>query len=274
MKNRIRDSRFAGSWYDAKETTLRKTLDLFFNQAHVKSVQGDIIGLVCPHAAFPFSGQTAAYGYKAIQGKKYDTVVIFSPYHDRTPNAFQTHPAHFFRTPFGDIPVAKELLVKLRQSVSIADIPDEVEHSIEIQLPFLQYAIGSFQLLPVMVGPAGKEDISHMTKILAHTMHHASVLFIASSDMNHEFSYAEVKSKDSGIIDAMTTYRMDYIEKTLNKKEISVCGKAPILIVMETSKQLGAVMTQILHYTNSGDVTGNREEGEWTVGYLSMALVR
>jgi AmmeMemoRadiSam system protein B len=155
---KIRPSPIAGSWYSGDEKKLRAQVNGFMERAHPAQVPGELIGLVSPHAGYAYSGPTAGYSYACVQGKSYDLVVIASPLHEYLPYPFITSAHAIYGTPLGNVPVDVDLLERLQTMVqeqagiNIVAVANDPEHSLEIQLPFLQCALANpFSLLPIMV---------------------------------------------------------------------------------------------------------------------------
>ena len=159
FKSTSRPSSIAGTWYTGEPTALSNQIDSFINDAKVteEDIHGKVIGLTAPHAGHRFSGKTAGYAYKTIKGKKRDLVVILSPFHQYFPGDLITTIFQAYSTPLGEIPVDTDALVELENALKKSNIPihqvsNDTEHSLEIQLPFLQRALkADFKLLPLMV---------------------------------------------------------------------------------------------------------------------------
>ena len=272
MKAQIRHSVIAGSWYPGDPSELRQTIDGYMRNVSDEEISGVVVGLISPHAGYIYSGQTAAYGYKQLQGQSFDAVVIISPMHRMAYDPYLINDSDYYETPLGNVPVDQELVQSLCQDVNAKLIKQDAEHSLEIQLPFLQSTLREFELLPIMVSHSdvfGCEDIvSSLTELLKDR----KSLLIASSDLHHIENYEEVVRKDDEIVRALTSFDLEKIRKRLATPDCSVCGRVPISIVLETTRRLGANQLLVLQQTNSGDVTGRKHLGEYTVGYVSAAI--
>jgi AmmeMemoRadiSam system protein B len=201
-------------------------------------------------------------------------VVVLSPAHFAGAGRFSITEASAYQTPLGTIDLDLSAVEALAQEVDIHRIGFEGEHAIEVQLPFLQVALGSFALLPVMIGDpalnAGKELGDALHKILAEK----KALIVASSDLHHIDSYDQVLRRDKTVVDAIASMDLIQIKRALSPRDCSVCGRVAIVAMLTALTAAGANRVQILHYTNSGDVTGIRTPGQYTVGYMAAAVLQ
>ena len=264
----------SGTWYPGDRDHLQETIETFFSNVDMPPVEGEIVALISPHAGFSYSGQVAAYGYKQIIGKSYDVVVVISPLHRMAAGLYVSSGASFYQTPLGTIPVERKLLDQMAQHVDLNTVAADNEHSLEIQLPFLQVALKQFSLLPIMVGHGDVYGCEDLVKILVDILKSKKALLVASSDLHHIENYSEVVKKDGAVVKALSNFKLESIKEIFNQDDCSVCGRVPITIVVDAAQRLGANKLVVLKQTNSGDVTGRKSPGEYTVGYLSAALVK
>ena len=275
MKDKVRRSVYAGTeWYPGDEGELRKTIEEYFSNADTVTIPGDIVGLISPHAGYYFSGQTAAYGYKQIMGKSYDFVVVLAPLHRPMTDRYIVNDSEYYETPLGKIPIAKEMIDQLKSSVELTFIGQDGEHSLEIQLPFLQVALKKFQLLPILLDPRDFSEHTNLIDSLARIVGKHRTLLVASTDLHHENDYFDVERMDKAIVDILVDFDYQRIHDALSRPGCSVCGGVPVSIAVDVSKKLGADKLIVLHQTNSGEVTKQKRVGQWTVGYLSAAIVK
>jgi len=274
MHNEVRRSVIAGTWYPGNSDLLRKTIEEYFANANERSVEGQIIGIISPHAGYSYSGQVAAYGYKQLIGKSIDVVTILSPFHQMPVGQYMANSASYYETPLGKVPVEKELLEQIAKEVGLTFVSQETEHSIEIQLPFLQVALKDFTLLPIMVGLGDVYGCQGIVEALLKVLKGKKSLLVASTDLHHIPDYDEVVKRDKAVVEALSSFDLNRIRKVLSPGDCSVCGKVPVSIVVDAAKRMGANKLIVLHQTNSGDVTGEKQPGQYTVGYLSAAIVK
>ena len=268
-KRIVRPSVIAGSWYPGSERALRRTLEDFFTNVPPQQLEGKLVGLIAPHAGYVYSGQTAAYAYKQLTGRTYDTVVIMSPNHRAFwPADFVVSTATHYETPLGLVELDRPFIERLGERVELYGVRRDEEHSLEIQLPFLQYTLGEFRLVPVMINTDRPAAARRLGAALAELIEatEAPVLLVASTDLHHIANYDEVVRRDRAVVEALVSYDMERIEGVLTAPGCSVCGRMPVIALLEAGRALGANRVQVLHQTNSGDVTGIRTPGQYTVG--------
>ncbi len=280
-RQRVRAPAVAGLFYPGEERDLSKAVDGLLEAAPVHYIPR-LRGLVCPHAGYVYSGQTAAIAYKTAAGRSIETVVVMGPSHYALFQQASLPNADVYQTPLGKVPISDKaaLLLKAtpfvqeprclvqrpdwwRQSPKAApaageDSPDTWEHSVEVQVPFLQKALKNFKLVPVVVGDADPQSIAAgLAKIVDdHT------LVVASSDLSHYHPYADAKALDERCVKAICD--MDVGE--MQKQE--ACGKLPILALMQLARQKGW-KAELLDCRNSGDVSGQKDR---VVGYSAIAF--
>jgi len=274
MDDEVRRSVIAGTWYSGNSELLRKTIEEYFANAEEQSVEGEIIGIISPHAGYSYSGQVAAYGYKQLAGKSIDVVTILSPFHRMPVGRYMVNSASCYETPLGKVPIEKELLKQITEEVGLTFVSQETEHSIEIQLPFLQVALKDFTLLPIMVGLGDVYGCQDIVEALLKVLKGKKSLLVASTDLHHIPDYDEVVKRDKAVVEALSSFDLNRIRKVLSPSDCSVCGKVPVSIVVDVAKRMGTNKLIVLHQTNSGDVTGEKQPGQYTVGYLSAAIVK
>lgn len=272
----IKEPNVAGAFYPADPDELSGMIEAFLDKAAPETVKDDIIALIVPHAGYVYSGQTAAFGYKLIQGKDYKTVVVISPAHHYAFSGVSVYPEGFFRTPLGDIEIdrdfTQELLSKDPQII-FEPAAFEKEHALEVQLPFLQKALSNFKIVPVVMGDCSLETCKKFARLLKETVgRRKDVLFIASSDMYHGYDFQE-----AGVIDELTNSYLRNMDAEglysgLREGKLQLCGGFPAVTVLMASQELGYNRTVFLDYTNSALVTGKKTKGNWTVGYSSWAI--
>lgn len=241
---------------------------------------GELRALVCPHAGYPYSGPVAAYAYKLLAGRHFDTVVVMGPSHYAYLHAGSVANARLYRTPLGDVPISdKARLLALSspfalepscevqrpdwwlQSSRLApavDTAETWEHSVEVEIPFLQRTLGRFQLVPVVCGDV---DPARAAKALGPILDDRT-LVVASSDLSHYYSYNRARELDRSCVDAICRLDIDAMESQ------EACGRIPILILMHIAKERGWKV-RLLDARNSGDTAGEKSR---VVGYAAIAF--
>jgi AmmeMemoRadiSam system protein B len=272
--SQVRSPVVAGAFYPGAARQLERQIGQFFAKVEPTPIEGEIVGLISPHAGYVYSGQTAAHAYAQVRGASFDVVAVISPLHQMALGRFATSSADAYETPLGTVPLNEDLVAELQREIHINRVPYDGEHSLEVQIPFLQVALTGLTLLPVMIGDpsfaAGEELGAALARILAG--HKA--LIVASTDMHHIPDYAQVVRRDQAVIDALATFDLDRIKSVLSPWDCSVCGRVPVYAMLTAAQALGADGIRILHHTTSGDVTGVRTPGQYTVGYLAAAVYK
>jgi len=280
----VREPAVAGLWYPKVPQELARTANSLLS-ATVAGVGGKVRGMIVPHAGWRFCGITAAVAYKQLMGQDVRTAIILAPSHTASFPGASIPNVEAYRTPLGFIklaPKAAELArlrpftappklaarrpVWWRQASKLAppegqDTPHTWEHSLETQLPFLQWVLGSFQLVPAVYG--GSVDPAKAADMLSRFLDDGTVV-IASSDLSHYHPYDMAKSLDAWCLKAVR--EMDI--KAMSRQE--ACGKGPILTLMHLAKERGW-KPRVLDYRNSGDIpSGNKDR---VVGYMAAVFV-
>jgi len=275
----VRRSVIAGRWYPGTRQSLSRTIDDYLSHVEQPLVPGELIGLVSPHAGYAYSGQTAAYAYHQLEGQQVDTVVLIGPSHRAWVGDYAVNTEDAFETPLGLVPLDREFIADLDALVGLQAVYNDAEHSLEIQLPFLQRQLGDLSLVPIMMSTDDPTVAQRLAAALVEIIRQRAgqgerVLLVASSDLHHIENYAEVVRRDQAVIDAFAAYDLETLTALFMDPRCSVCGRIPILSVLQASKALGADAARVLYHTNSGDVTGQRGRGQYTVGYMAAAVYR
>jgi len=278
----VRPSPIAGAWYPGSPHELAQTVDDFLARAKYFPTEDALIALISPHAGYPYSGQTAAYAYRQLEGRSFDTVVILGPSHYDDFGAYAISAKKYYATPLGAVPLDQELIDALAQHVAITRVARDREHSLEIQLPFLQRMLGEFKLVPIMmslpfylVGEQAFAPSEQLARALAHVARDRRVLFVASSDLSHLPDYQAVKQFDARTEAVVASFDIPELVRYLwQAGECRACGDAPIVTTLLAAQQLGANRIRVLYRTNSGDVTGEREHADYVVGYMAVGVYK
>lgn len=274
-----RQSVIAGSWYPGTEKGLARTVDGYLANVDQPSVHGELLGLISPHAGYVYSGQTAAYAYHQLQGQQVDTIVLLGPSHRAWVGDCAASAEEAYETPLGLVALDRAFIADLAERVPLQQVQRDAEHSLEIQLPFLQRQVDQFSLVPIMISAEDPAFAERLAAALAEIIRQRSsegkrTLLVASSDLHHIENYDEVVRRDQKVIDALAAYDLDRLVTLLMSRDSSVCGRVPILTVLHAARILGADSAKILHHTNSGEVTGRRVPGQYTVGYAAAAVYK
>lgn len=272
----VKEPEVAGAFYPAGAKELSGMLDEFLAEASPAAVSGHIIALVCPHAGYGYSGRIAADGYKLIRGMPYTTVVILGAAHHFGFGGVSVYPDGVFRTPLGDVPVDAEFAAGLlgrEKDVYFEPRAFDKEHSVEVHIPFLQKTLKNFKIVPVVFGDTTLSVVKAFAKLLKEAAgDRRDVLVIASTDLYHGYDYDELEAVDRATIACMKELDAEKLYYGLRQRAMQACGGFGVTAAIEAALLLGYDRIGILSHTNSGDVTGRKIKGLWTVGYLSAAV--
>ncbi len=271
----VREPAIAGTWYPGSPATLRRTIEEYLSQVPAQPLPGEIVGLIVPHAGYMYSGQVAAYAYRQVQGRRYDRVIVVSPVHRAyiaRAKAVVTA-VEYYRTPLGDIPVEVEWIRRLAEKVPVGLLRDDDEHSLEIQLPFLQVTLSSFRLVPIMMADQSLVFSQDLGQALAELVRKdaGTTLFVASTDLSHFYHDRIARELDHAFVLYVEAYDLQGMAFASSQGKVEACGIGPVMTVMTACKALGAKEARILHYANSGDVTGDFSR---VVGYAAGVILR
>jgi len=267
----VRPSSIAGTWYPGTAASLSGTLERFLAGVPEQALDGDLVALVAPHAGYVYSGQVAAYAYKLIEGQQHPRVVVLSPAHRPYPGGLLVTAMRHYGTPLGSVEVDRATVDRLAEQVTITRLQHDDEHSIEIQLPFLQHILGEFVLVPLMMRDQSWEDCQALAEALDHVLGEEQPLLVASSDLCHAHSYEHVLNTDAATLAALERGDPQEFWQTASRLQ-GACGYGAVTTTLLLARRWGASRVVLLHSTNSGDVTGNR--AGYVVGYAAAAIVR
>lgn len=260
----------SGMFYPASKEELERTVDRFIQDAEVKLENKEIIGAISPHAGYVYSGAVAGYTYKAIKEKKVKSVILIGPSHFEFFDGISVYNRGSFQTPLGNIEIDEEFANRLIQkNPKIIFYPRAFsrEHSLEVQLPFLQRTLNYFKIVPVLIGNPSFENCRILSDAIIQILdNRKDVLIIASTDLSHYHTYEEALRRDSFTLSKLSLLDPDRFFKDYTREDIELCGLGAVLTAVMISNSLGAEKFEILKYANSGDVTGDRYR---VVGYAS-----
>jgi AmmeMemoRadiSam system protein B len=268
----IREPAVSGTFYPGNKEVLRIDVDGYLSKVPLQEPQGAIIGLISPHAGYMYSGQTAAYGYKAISGTSFDTVIIVAPSHQSFFLGTAVQEKGGYRTPMGVVPIDEELASALIGKGDVVRADPRVhrsEHSIEVQLPFLQTVLKDFKIVPLIMGTSQDPEASRELADAVHMCIKAKrkrYLILGSTDLSHYYPYDLAKELDKAAMDLLEGFDVEGMIRELARGKYEACGAGPIISTMIMSRMLGASRAKVLNYMNSGDVTGDLAS---VVGYVS-----
>ena len=264
----------SGSFYPASKEELMAMVDTFLEKAKPGAVNGKVTALISPHAGYLYSGQVAAYGYKALKYENFDTVIIIGPSHYMYLDGFSIYPKGSFLTPLGKVDIDEKLAKKIMsKSKRISFMPEafEKEHSLEVQLPFLQRILVDFDIVPIITGNLNYKDCQILANAITSSLDNnkKKVLLIASSDFSHYHSYRQAVAMDMMAIKDVEKMQPRYVFNKIKEGKIEMCGAQAVITIMIASEQMGTDSAMLLKYANSGDIIFDKSR---VVGYASMVF--
>jgi AmmeMemoRadiSam system protein B len=274
----LRPSPIAGTWYDANPQRLTRSVDDYLDQAELPELAGEVLGVIAPHAGHRYSGPVAGYAFTAVRGLTPDLVVVLSPMHQAYPQPLITTAHAAYATPLGNVPVDKtasdDLSSRLQAHLGygLSPVAYDQEHSLEIELPFLQRALGAaFTLLPVMVRQVDPHTSHELGAALAEMLTGRKALLVASTDLSHFYAQPEADALDGEMLRQIESFSPDTLFETEAQGKGFACGLGALAAVLWAAKGLGADKVQVLHHATSGDVTGDYSS---VVGYGAAVLLK
>jgi MEMO1 family protein len=274
----VRPSPFAGTWYEGNPRSLARAVDQYLDQAEIPDLPGDVVAVIAPHAGHIYSGPVAGYAFAAVRGARPDLVAVLSPIHRDYYNPLLTTAHAAYSTPLGQIPVDDEAIAELDAQLKemlgfgLTRVAYDREHSLEIELPFLQRALtGDFKLLPLMVHKQSPEILQQLGTALAQTLRGKNALLVASTDLSHYKTQKEALSLDTEMLRRIESFSPEQVFLAEEQEKGFACGLGALTAVLWAAKELGADTVKVLRHATSGDVTGDYSQ---VVGYGAAVVLR
>ena len=274
----IRPSPIAGQWYPADPKRLSMDVDRYIHDAKLPELKGEVVAIITPHAGHIYSGPVAGYAFAALQGYQPDIVAVISPMHYPYNEPLLTTAHDAYETPLGTIPVDAEAVQKLdallekELGFGLAYVKRDREHSLEIELPFLQRAIQTrFKLLPVMVRDQSERVTHILGQCLAKTLAGRKALLVASTDLSHFYPQKVANELDAVILKCIEAFDPEAVILAEEQGRGFACGRGALSAVLWAAKDLGADTVKILNHATSGDITGDISS---VVGYGAAVVLR
>jgi AmmeMemoRadiSam system protein B len=279
-KEKIRFPAVAGQFYPEERKELGQMIDGFLQNARIPKINGEIFGILVPHAGYIFSGFVAAHCYKAIEGKNFDSVVLIGDSHYEYFDGVSVWERGEWETPLGKVKVDEELAKKIlsfSKRFFVKDSAHLFEHSLEVQIPLLQKVLKNFKILPLIFG-SEDEDWKDLGKAILKLMEKKKILVVASSDLSHYPPYEMGQKVDKITIEGILSSdperfkeKIKNLEKLFQDIETFACAQDTIKTILEISKNLKG-KAKLLKYQNSGDTTyGERSK---VVGYGAICFFK
>ena len=271
----IRQPAVAGTFYPGDAESLAALVDRLLEQARSRMEPGrELKALASPHAGYPYSGPVAAEAYACLKGAPFSTVVLVGPDHYIGFEGVAVYPSGAFRTPLGDVEVDEDLArVLLDTSPVLKAAPEahRLEHSLEVQIPFLQRVLPGVRIVPIMMGFRSRTNVEALANALSRALDNPKVLLVASTDLSHYHPREEAQRLDGRVQELVREFAPTALWEALREGKAEACGGDPLVAVMLGAALAGAESSRILRYADSGDATGDTRS---VVGYLTAAFYR
>lgn len=279
----MRPPAVAGQFYEGTKSALVKQIEWCYTNRHgtgklpkVRAGPRRLVGLVSPHAGYMYSGPVAAHGFaKMAQDGKPDSVVIIGPNHSGTGSGVSIITSGKWVTPMGGTQIDKGLGEAIKRNSDIIDI-DEVahahEHSLEVQLPFLQHLFnGEFKIVPICMMLQDEQTSMEVGSAVAEASSGKDIVIVASTDFTHYEPQRSAAERDRKVIDRILAMDPAGVVRIVEEEGITMCGYGPVSAMLQAAKKLGAKKAELLKYATSGDTAGPMAQ---VVGYGSISVLR
>jgi MEMO1 family protein len=266
--SKIRKPCVAGQFYPLSKSSLKIEIDALVDK---KAEKKNVIACILPHAGYMYSGKVAAETVSQVNIK--DTVILLGPNHTGNGAEFSIMTEGTWQTPLGEIKIDSDLAASLlKNSKNLEDdlLAHLNEHSLEVELPLLQYFRPDFKIVPIAFSSDNIKKLKETGASIAQVLkNNSQVLMVASTDMTHYESQESAKKKDNEAINAILELDEDSLIEKIQRFNITMCGFAPVIVLIVAAKLLGAKHATLVKYQTSGDITGDKES---VVGYAGIIL--
>jgi hypothetical protein len=275
VKDGVRRAAVAGTWYPGDAATLAAEIDRLGADLAQPPFEGRLVALISPHAGLRYSGAVAAHAYALLKGRSDLTAVLVGPSHRAAFDGFAVWAKGGFESPLGSTPIDEELATAFLEACPRArplPSPHGEEHSLEMQLPFLQRWVPGLRLVPILMAEQSRAESMALAAGLAAALSgREDVVLVASSDLSHYQPAAIANRLDAAVAADVSAFDADALMDRLERAPGHACGGGPMVAVMTAARALGATRAHVLRYADSGDA-GERNKSR-VVGYLAAALL-
>jgi hypothetical protein len=285
MALEVRPSPLAGRWYEADPEVLARKVDAYLDAAQLPDLEGELIGAIAPHAGHTYSGPVAGYAFAALralrarsrQGEP-ELVALIGPMHHPYAEPLIATAYDAYATPLGQVPVDKDALRQVDLALQadlgfgLSAVQRDPEHSLEIELPFLQRVLPSeWKLLPVMVRAREARVSQGLGRALAQVLRDKNSVLVASTDLSHFYNQQTALAYDRAMLRAIESFDPTAAFDLERAGKGFACGLGAFTAVLWAAQELGADKVQVLRHATSGNVTGDYSS---VVGYAAAAVLK
>lgn len=274
----VRPSPIAGTWYEGAPQSLARSIDAYMDEAALPDLPGELVAVIAPHAGHRYSGAVAGYAFAALRGRTFDLAAVIAPMHHPYRESLLTSAHAAYATPLGNVPVDRAAVDELNQAleaslgIGLSAVSNDPEHSLEIELPFLQRALaGDFKLLPVMVRAQQPAVSLALGEALAKVLRGKNAILVASTDLSHFYEQKVALRLDRIMLEQIEAFSPEGIFQAERSGTGFACGHAAMAAVLWAARELGADTVRVLRHATSGDVTGDYSS---VVGYASAVVLK
>ncbi len=262
-------------FYPLDRNQLLYQLNQLFSSVVESRVEGELKVLIVPHAGYPYSGEIAATAFSLLRGWNVPLVFLVGTAHRAFVRGAAVDRVDYYLTPLGKVKVNKESAEEIVNNGSFIYFDSTAhaqEHSVEVQLPFLQLILGNFEIVPIAMGDYSTTYVADLAEALFKVMSkEEDALLVASSDFSHYHPYEVARKMDLEALELIKELNLRALSQKLNAGEVELCGAGAVLVSMELARKLDARRVMVLKYANSGDVTGDKTA---VVGYAAICFSR
>jgi AmmeMemoRadiSam system protein B len=274
----LRPSPIAGQWYPGQAESLAASVKGYIEAATLPAIPGEIVAVIAPHAGHRYSGPVAGHAFAAVHGLSPEMVAVISPMHQYHHQPLLTSGHTAYQTPLGSIPIDHDAVSTLDEFLhkslgfGLTKVRGDKEHSLEIELPFLQQALaGEFSLLPVMVRDQNPRVVQALGVALAQTVEGRNSLLVASTDLSHFYSQEIAHQLDQEMLRRIEAFDPLAVLQAEEQGKAFACGRGAVAAILWSAQALGADRVTIVNYATSGDVSGDKSQ---VVGYGAAVVTR
>lgn len=271
VRQTARPSPIAGRWYPQQREELAAAVDRYVAAPSLPELEGRVVAVMVPHAGHQFSGPVAGYAFQAVRARSPELVAVVAPMHHPYPYPLLTSLHRAYATPLGEVPISRPAVqaldeaLRARQGLRLTEIGHDPEHSLEIELPFLQRVLSApFELLPVMVRDQSQRVAQALGEALAAVLHGRDSLLVASTDLSHFYSHDQARQLDQEMLNRVAAFDPQAVLQAEEEGQAFACGRGALAAVMWAACSLGADRAVVLRHATSGDITGDDTQ---VVGY-------
>jgi len=269
----IKKPNVSGQFYSADPEQLSREVEKYITAAEVAATEQPVKMIIVPHAGYIYSGSVAGYGFKAVKNEKVKTIIILAPSHFYGFDGVSVWTPGGFETPLGRVLVDQDFtdqLIAANDKFYFKPEAFEKEHSLEVEIPFLQETFENFEIVAVIMGQTSYSTLEAFAHALNKIIDDRDdVLVVVSTDLSHYHNDATARKMDQRAMDAIEAIDPAKVYQECSKRSMEMCGFIPVTAGLLYAKIRGLHEAKVLNYANSGDVSGDRDR---VVGYTSVTF--